>query len=489
MAPANTSETGVPQKSPSPATRRPAVRLNVIIFCMALSGICLLAFKTIPRALTDSADFAVYYCTGRAWGMGENPYFWQFNISDGGFDADPYRIRLEDEKIRNVRSGKGDWPEYGDITTWFDEIHTPLPITYYTGGAPTDLLDDAMTPPPALPLLGLFGIFSWPIAKTCWLILNLLLILFMIDGLTRLVGAKPAGSIGILLLFITFCLAAVHTCIGLGQLTIAAVACIIWAEVWRREGRTILPGLVLAVGIALKPQMAGVFLIWWLVRQKLRASVWTIMALVILTSLSVSWLNLGGSHWLTDLQANIHQFFNGGRGDFTAQPVGYQFLNLAYPLYLVFGHLEIARAAAWTICLVGVGFLIHFARRPLDTLDELAVIGSIGLLSLLAVYNRLYGAVWLVVPLAWGICQAFKGQRLGKVVCLLCVPFLLPGPSILNYLAAQGYVGKTIAENPVWKIILVPHQIYLLAAILCCLIAGLARSAKVNQYEQLQSPR
>ena len=409
-------------------------RLVRTLVWLALAGALVeMGFRGPWRAAANSDDFALYYCCARAWIQGENPYD---------------RQALE-------------------------------AVARQAGGAPTQYLGNAVSPPVSFVVLGPLAAVSWPVAKGVWLTLNLGLLAAMCIWLVRMGRMRPGEPRAILLLALIVALAPLHTGIKHGQLALAAAACLIGAARMHQQRRRWLGGVGLGLALALKPQMAAIFVLYWLYRKRWRALAVAGVFIAVLAAITLARLHLADVDWLGQWQQNIQRCFHGGECDYASGPRPFIFIQLQHPLYAIFGSRSVAAVGAWavTAALAVLGWLA-WRRLPAGDDRELAGLSFLAVLSLLPIYHVFYDAVILALPLCWAVrLTATPLRRWGIAIIGLVLPFLLSGAAALAVFSGSGGPLAPYAQTWWFRTLLLPHQPYLLAALAVVMVAALYRAA------------
>jgi hypothetical protein len=441
--------------SPDPAEGRSgrAARLGrLAAWVLLAAAVAELGFRGPWRAMHDGSDLALYYCCAKAWVQGADPY----------------------------------------------DTATLKTIARQSGDAPTGLLRNAISPPVTFVILAPLALLPWQAAKVVWLLVNLALTAAMLHWLIRLAGLAWSQTRAIVLAALVLALAPIHTCLSLGQLALAAAALLVGALYLQRTSYTRLEGVLLALAGLLKPQMVAIFALYWLYRRR-----WGPLAVAAVTTLAVLAIAMvrlevaGMEQWFTSWQANVQACFHGGTCDYAAPGQARIFLNLQHPAYAILGSRTAATAVAWAFtggCLLaglvawrrlrggdGGGLGVGGDGKGGDGRDLLAL-ALLAVAGLLPVYHVFYDAAILVLPLAWAVRSLATALRPYAIAAIaLILPFLVSGAAVLVTLAAEGRLPAGWAEAWWWRMLVIPHQPYLLAALAVVLVAALFRTAALSR--------
>jgi len=397
--------------------------LCVILLCGAFGEFLVRGVLPAPE---NSADFAVFYTDARAWAQGTNPY-----------DVD------------NLKR-----------------------IAREAGGVREGSLQNSAYPPATFVIVAPIAMLPWSAAKIALAALNTTAVLVMVYSLVQLAGLKFTEPAGILLAAGALALAPVHTGLRIGQLTPMLGGCLVLAYLLEDRHRIWLGGLLLAIATALKPQIGAVFIAFEYVRGRFGVVLSATLLTALVFVVAIGWLGLNEVNWWQSWQHNYRNFMHGGAGDpGMSNPGRFQLLNLHYPLSaFITGETVVNIIALSFVGAVGIAAFAALLRvRTLN--GELLGMSVFGVLSLLAVYNRYYSAILLVFPLAWATVQLRRGLRtLPAIVLALVAVFLAPSATILNVLAEKGALPEAVAGSWWWQRLVMPHQVYALAAMSICLV-------------------
>jgi hypothetical protein len=224
--------------------------------------------------------------------------------------------------------------------------------------------------------------------------------------------------------------------------------------------------------MALKLQMAAPFLVYFVLRARWKTVLAAACLFAAVTLLSIARLELASVAWMPTWLANVSRSTGpGGLNDFAAGVATDHLLNLQLPLYAITGSRQLAQIGA--LALVTSAAIIYAVRLRRATHDgsapsALLLIAPLAVLTLLPVYHRYYDATLLIIPLAWAIAAFPRNASL--VILALLIPFILPVGWATN-LVNRGYLPVSVAESSGWRILVMPLQVWLLAALAIALIA------------------
>lgn len=409
--------------------QRPAWQWVVGIGALVLFGSLLMIRGPLANP-APVADFVHFYAATRAWLHGENSY--------------------QHEVLQRVMD---DAPQSPDRTYTRSELI-------------------ALYPPATYPLVSPFAALPYRLAALAWTALNVALVPVLIVLTARLAEVRLRSFDGLVLAVGVLALAPLQTTFRTGQMAIMVTVLVLAGLVLMRRDRDGFGGLALGLAAALKPQVGLVFLAYAIIRRRWWSAGTALAALTLCQALGMAVLTTQGHDWWSGLRANLHFFAHGGPGDPTrASPNAWQLINLHHPLHLLVD----SRTTVQLIVLIAVGCLGLLAWRwatPARTAGrELLFLALIAVLTLLVAYHRIYDAVLLVIPLAWLVRSGWRLRPVCSTAVILLLPFIVSGPAALQQASANGWIPSAVETSTLWATVILPHQVWALAA-LALLFAG-----------------
>ena len=389
------------------------------------------------RSISGSSDLFLIYAASRTWLVGGNPY-----------DADAQQIA---------------------VTSANPDDHLP------------NRAFASLYPPTTFVVMSPVSSSHWEAAKWGWLTINLIAMGSLLVGvlrLAKLTWREPRGTalIGLLLIF-----SPISTGFNVGQIALVCTAGVVWAVLLQRTGQTIAAGVLLGVMIALKPQIAGLFLLHGVMLRQWRAIWSSLVAVSVLAMLAVIRMRVAEVDWLGSLFNNLHEFSQvGGTGSVDPQnPYRHQLVNLAYPIRTLINHsTTVSIIVNSTIVLMLVAMWRLIRHEVASQQDK--VLSFLAVITLMATYHRAYDAVLLVLPLAWALGPGWR-YRTGRVLLVLVLVFLLPIPIILDTAARHGLIGPMIVESWVWQTLALPATAWTLPVMAVVLLIRMRPESAIAQ--------
>ncbi|HEX7010136.1 MAG TPA: glycosyltransferase family 87 protein [Phycisphaeraceae bacterium] len=430
-------------------------RAVLIALLVAAAGVFLV--RAVGGGWRGSSDFALIYAASRTWLIGSNPY-----------DAQDQRQAMDAVGL------SPDWPAGREL------------ISLY--------------PPATFVVLSPWAAAPWPIAKIGWIAFNLAMIPVLVWGLLKL-GQWPATGRHMLALAAIVLLAGpVHTTFRVGQLSLAATAGAVLGLALHQRGRSVSAGLAWGLATALKPQIAGAFLLFGLCKRSWRACLIAGLTLVGVSLAAIVPMELAGISWREDLARNIAAFAAGGQGDpGPLNPFRFQLINLHVPLRAMIDEPGLVSAAVLAMVLLILLAACVLAWRSRSRDQDLIALSLLALASLMGAYHRYYDAVLLLLPLVWALRRleqrSLRNQPAAWVTLAAVTILAVPGAVMLDLAGRRGLIPPQISQSSWWQMLILPHQSWALLiaalALLGAMIGGRGQTAEgrsqKNQSHQSRS--
>lgn len=329
-------------------------------------------------------------------------------------------------------------------------------------------------------ILAPFTILPWPVAHAVWLILNLVAFAGMALSLARLIHLEWNQTRTYIFCAFLLALAPFHTGMGAGSIAIVVVAIAAVACLAAEGGQDVLAGALLAIAVALKPQIGLPFLLYFLLRRRWRLSGTAIGMVALFAGVAVLRSTMAGAPWLENyLNDNRILFSRGSLGDFSeADPIRFGLINLQVLLYVIVHDRALANGLAFAVAIIAGLCWLFLLRKGLANEQRLLALSALVVISLLPVYHRLYDASLLVFPLSWSLAGLSEKIRfLGSITFCLILPFLVPGGTLLEQIQLKGYVGAAVRSAWWWNALVMPHQVWALVILTVVLLEAMRRTS------------
>lgn len=425
-------------KTPRPQPPRRG-RLQAALIIIFILGCAMLAWRGASRALVGSGDMAIIYTSARCWLAGENPY------------------EAADIARQWALAGGGESPN-------------------------PSLLGSAVLlyPPPTFVLLAPLAALPWSVAAPAWLVLCILLYIATVAAAARIAGLDRGTTAWWALLAGSAWLAPVATNLMVGQLAIPAVALAVLAQQARTggAGRNWSTGILLGLGAALKPQVAGLFIAYEAGRLRWRNSAVALAVLGTVAAIGIGRMEAAGVPWRASWTRNLADFTTLSNGDPTRSnpDTRHHIISLHYPLHTFTDNRDLVRVIVYAIvgglCLAYFLIDLRRGRQRGEGRHELVSLSMVAVVSLMIVYHRFYDAVLLVFPLALAVSGLLSPGRRGLYAALLVLValFALPSAAILAEAAKRGMIPAGLSGTRLWEHLILPHQALALPAMAAVLL-------------------
>lgn len=426
-----------------PRTRRALVGALWVVLALAV-GVLLVRGTWRGMQEDHSRDFALIYSCVLGWVEGFNPY-----------DAS----QLDDV-----------WREAGGSERYLPTARSRV---------------DNLYPPSTFALLSPLTLLSWSQTHIAWALMNTAMVGVIVWSLLRIAGMR-FGSVGGIVLCAAACASApITTSIAHGQTPLPVVACVVLAHALRIGGWSVIPGVLLGMAAAIKPQIGFVFLAYELFRMR-----WVIggTGLAVtggLAAIGVLRLQIAGVDWLPTLRANLAGFRAPGAVSDPALtgPARSHMTNLHVPLHALIENRTLVAGLVFAIVgAIALVFLVIWLRRREDR-RELLTLSMASSLLLLVVYHRSYDAAVLLIPAAWAFdslrrCSTWR-ERWPALVTLACAAvFIVPGGAALALLEARGTIPQSLVHTTFYSLFADGHQAIALVVMSGALMVALWRMPK-----------
>jgi hypothetical protein len=407
----------------STASRRPGprrLRLAGVAFAILAALFMLWRGPARSAAPGGSSDFSLIWMSTRAWWEGESPY--------------------------TVEATDRVWADHAGMSG---------------EPAPNERIPALLVyPPTTFPVLAPWCLADWPASRTLWAGAGVVLLFATVVLLLGLAGLAPGHASwwfaagGMLLL------APVHATISVGQPIALVMFLIVLAQAFRRLDRALAAGIALGLAAAVKPQIGLPFLIYEGGRGRWRTFIMGVLTLGLAAGVGVWVLRSNGIDWLPAWRDNLRVFStsdNGSSG--LANPIRYQLVNLHVWIHAFLADTRTVGMIVWGVVLGLCGAYLAFDRLRPESRSELVSLSMVGAASLMIVYHRSYDAMVLLFPAALLAQRLVSGRRgVIEIALAACLGvFLVPGPTILDWLADKGKIPASIVQSPLWNGLLIPH--------------------------------
>lgn len=383
----------------------PGVIVNLFCIFIVIIGVGKLVVQDV--ALSEGSDFSLIYVPGNTWLHGGNPYSAQENFAE--------------------LSKLGEKPAFPGARE-FSPTYYP-PSAFFA----------------SLPLIVLPSWLATSVMITAFFVSFGVLIWMLSENLT--------GSARYLFWAFAINFGPLHSGLRPRNITLLMATMMLIPILQLARRKNVSPWWFLAVGLAaaIKPQIGLAFFALLFVARQWRGLAVALSAFGICVAGSIGWMAVNGVAWVDayqsavangmansgNLATNTNYFISNGVANF-------RLLNLAPLFYLVTGNewlsakLPVVLSA---ILMLALFWQVHQRRAQALTDWEfwLAAVALTGAISLLPVYTRYYGAIFLLPLFGW-LWEQWKSGRLRGVLVAGFVLFSLPMPQL-------AYVAQSLIDR------------------------------------------
>jgi hypothetical protein len=317
----------------------------------------------------------------------------------------------------------------------------------------------AIYPPPSLVMIAPLALMSPAAAHVAWVVGDLTLFVLVCFALWDLGGFKNYDD-RLLLLACLLAAAPVVDVFQSGQLGCPACAGVILA-VWAvRRDRPILAGVILGLATAVKFQVAGPFIVFYLIIRRWRVGTVALAALAVISLIGIVPLEMHHVPWFTEWTSNAAQSLLPGMGNDPrpGAPFRNDLINVQTWLYGLISSDQIVRTLTIVIFALPASAFLMGLRRSTRAADDLLALSCVALLSFLPVYRRLYDSTVLALLLTWALAALRTPLRRSAIVTLiLMTEFLLPIEIVPMMLRRVGTLNRFV-NTRLWQTVVVPHH-------------------------------
>jgi hypothetical protein len=338
-------------------------------------------------------------------------------------------------------------------------------------------------PPTSLAMLAPFAMLPPRLALTIWFGVTILLLVLQFRALVDLMNWRWRDPRALLLIGATLFAAPSQFALLSGQLSMPAISlCIIayWLE--SKRNRPVLAGVLIALACALKPQVAGVFVLFYLLIGR-----WTIARTAIITGTviaigAIGAMQLTHPNWPRAWAYEIYATTVSGKvndyswsGHFRDHIIDLKMLLVSWIADPMMLRIIIAAVALSLFAWYVRASPRSEQRTPQTTLLALATLCAI---SLLPIYHRVYDAALLVLAFAWALYglddSSVRRRRLAIAMLIAMSPLLIPF-DLAHMLGHRAPRLAELTQTSWWQTWIAPHFAWGLLAISLASLFALTR--------------
>jgi hypothetical protein len=423
----------------SRAARDVVVLRRSIAVMLLLLAVGQLGFRGKQRLRTDMPmwDFASVYSAARTWAHG----------------GDPYDVQRVVETWRHAGA-------YADrsVATWA--------LVY---------------PPNSLFMIVPLGLLPAGPALLAWLAITVVLLAWQFAALVELARLRWRDSRTLLLIGAALAAAPLQFGILSGQLSLPAISLCIIGFCMAARGRGQLAGALLGLACAIKPQVAGPFVVYYLVLRRWNVAKVAMLVAVAIGGMSLVAMQITHPNWVSQWMSSVAASSQvGGVNDYSwSGPFRDEIVDLKLLLVSIRHDPLVLRIVVE--CIV-VALLVWFVRvfprsdgRRGSERNELLALAGLSAISLMPLYHRVYDAALLTTALAWALAELDGPRRRWALATLVPMTlFLIP----FDFVRSIGYrlPGITeLAATSWWQSWIAPHYAWGLLGVTIALLLTMTR--------------
>jgi hypothetical protein len=414
------------------------------LILVLLASVSIFVVRTALQPQYRPSDFATYYTAARAWLHGADPYsqsaaplHWQ--AADGWANIMP-----------------------DDCIDLFGLAWLPI-----------------IQMPSAMPVFAPFALFSAKTAVALWFIVSGVLLIAQTAALARMAKSRLWQPTGIVLLSATLVLAPVHELFGWAQPSGPTISFIVlgaWAAMTRRD---ILAGTLLALATAIKPQLGGLFFIYFLLKGRQRIVLSFAAVMAALFTVAIVPMQLKGINLMHVWLANVSATDGPGGMNNTAigGPARFYMLHLQVILNVLVESRNVMNFLAGALVGITAAVFAHLESRGRvqEHADELLELSFVAALALLPVYHRFYDAGILVLPMTWALANFRTRPSMAIPMLAIISSFFIPVIATVRLGQLLDRLDPTLTTSPLWHLLIDPWRVWTVLACLAVLFRAAAR--------------
>jgi hypothetical protein len=335
------------------------------------------------------------------------------------------------------------------------------------------------------------ALLPWSVARDVWVAALGLLILACALCSVWLCGRSIWSAQGLLAVGLILALAPVQTGLAKGNVSIAAAAVGLIGVLLMRRHADVTGGVLLGIGLSLKPEVAIGFVAFAVVIRRWRAVVVAIAVAALCWSIGALTLENNVPGWTTTWTDSVARSMASGAIN-DASPANAnrdQVITLVRLLTDFMPNVGLAQVVA-VVALSGIGVLVAVSAWRADGSWEGSSIvwpvSALLVLSLLPIYHRFYDATLLALPVAAVVANtAYLEPRIRAAMAVALAVFFVPGGAMLLVADERGWIPATIQHSPLWISGVRAHDVWALCLLAILLSIVTLRIASTH----LTSPR
>ena len=329
------------------------------------------------------------------------------------------------------------------------------------GGHAVDLpsweIDMPVYPPSTFLALSPLTLIRYPLARLLWFLMNASL---FITSAALVISACPASYRWIASILGSFILATSGILLVVGQPATLSISLLIISSYLLLRARFLpLCALLLMVALAVKPQLAGLIVLYFLAQKIYWRYAFTALAgalVLLLSAVLILQVHPDSANWLSTLRGNLSATLSsGGSADpRPANQVAIGDTNLQSLTSIFFADTRTFNFAAYAVFLVLLSLWI--TAVPWSNISpemHYLALASLSVLSLLPVYHRFYDTRLLLLTVPAVIAVLQKRRVLGSLILVV---------TVLAVVSVQYRVQVFLVHHGEWQTVLQHKFLFIL---------------------------
>jgi hypothetical protein len=327
------------------------------------------------------------------------------------------------------------------------------PEFFQAGGKPSDLpswqIDVPVYPPSTFLVLSPLALLRFPVARLLWFLLNGCL---FVTAAGLILSICPRSHRWLSTTLVSFFLVTAGILLVLGQPAVFAISLVIIGSCLFLRGDLVpLGAFLFLLSLALKPQIGGFLVVYFLVQRiywRYAASALAGAAVLLLCAGLILGHHPHSAGWASTLRANLSATLSpGGSADprpANRQAIGDENLQALTSIFVTRAGQFNAAAYAIFLGLFGAG-IVGVLRANRGPELHLVALGALSILTLTPVYHRFYDTRLLLLSIPAVVIVFQKRRVLGAVIAVL---------TVLTTISAQYRVQIFLMQQGKWQNVL-----------------------------------
>jgi hypothetical protein len=327
------------------------------------------------------------------------------------------------------------------------------PEFFQAGGKPSDLpswqIDVPVYPPSTFLVLSPLALLRFPVARLLWFLLNGCL---FVTAAGLILSICPRSHRWLSTTLVSFFLVTAGILLVLGQPAVFAISLVIIGSCLFLRGDLVpLGAFLFLLSLALKPQIGGFLVVYFLVQRiywRYAASALAGAAVLLLCAGLILGHHPHSAGWASTLRANLSATLSpGGSADprpANRQAIGDENLQALTSIFVTRAGQFNAAAYAIFLGLFGAG-IVGVLRANRGPELHLVALGALSILTLTPVYHRFYDTRLLLLSIPAVVIVFQKRRVLGAVIAVL---------TVLTTISVQYRVQIFLLQQGKWQNVL-----------------------------------